>query len=435
MMNNKKKFILIIILIIVFTFNIVGCRKNDKITLIIKTPTLTFKGSALNDVDSVYDFFNKVTDSFINEYSNEYNLDIKISQYANELEYNAIDSNYDTNNACDILFNDYFTMKSHIYSGRVISLDDIISNELRNDIDDRFWNYSKINNKTYMMPYLYRQNVLMYNTIIFEEAGLSKYINKNSISTWSLDEWDYILKTLRSNMNDLSYPMMMYSSSNQGDTHIMSLIRSRGAEFFDLNDRINIESFEGIEALKWIKECIDNKIMPEYADEIDILDNYSLFKNNQLGIFMCNASSEKEFSNYGLVNFPSLNSGYKTEFLTGFMIFDNNDERKIELAKKYLKYIYESNYLDYSTSAFPVSNKIKNKYNDFLMQYQKYLDNDAEDIDFYGNVPNWLDIRNIFYKYMQKLIRGEMTPDEMAKSFDKEANSLIDSKSNYVLHK
>lgn len=49
--------------------------------------------------------------------------------------------------------------------------------------------------------------------------------------------------------------------------------------------------------------------MPEYADELDILDNYSLFKNNQLGIFICNAIFEKEFSNYGLVNFPSVEGG------------------------------------------------------------------------------------------------------------------------------
>ena len=54
---------------------------------------------------------------------------------------------------------------------------------------------------------------------------------------------------------------------------------------------------------------INNRYMPEYADELDILDNYSLFKNNQLGIFICNAIFEKEFSNYGLVNFPSVEGG------------------------------------------------------------------------------------------------------------------------------
>ena len=104
------------------------------------------------------------------------------------------------------------------------------------------------------------------------------------------------------------------------------------------------------------------------------------------------------------------------------------------MAKKLLKYIYESEFLDYSTSLILVSRKIRNKYSDFLTQYQKYIDNDVECIDFYGDISNWLDIRNIFNKYMQMFIRGDKSIEYIAKEFDIEANRIIDLGSNYVLH-
>lgn len=306
----KRRFIFIMLILIIFTINLVGCRNNDVITLNLKVPFLTLNGSVIkDDVESGYDLLMKITKSFIEKYSNKYNLNINVSQYENELEYGVIDAAYGTDNACDILFDDYFTMRSQVYLGRVISLDDIISIELKNDIYSRFWDSSRINDKIYMMPYLYRQNVLMYNIDLFNKAGLNKYVNELAISSWTLEEWDYILRSLRESMDELSYPMMMYALSNQEDTHIMSLLRSRGASFLDSNGRFNLESSEGLSGLRWIRDCINNRYMPEYADELDILDNYSLFKNNQLGIFICNAIFEKEFSNYGLVNFPSVEGG------------------------------------------------------------------------------------------------------------------------------
>ena len=73
----KRRFIFIMLILIIFTINLVGCRNNDVITLNLKVPFLTLNGSVIkDDVESGYDLLMKITKSFIEKYSNKYNLNI-----------------------------------------------------------------------------------------------------------------------------------------------------------------------------------------------------------------------------------------------------------------------------------------------------------------------------------------------------------------------
>ena len=83
----KRRFIFIMLILIIFTINLVGCRNNDVITLNLKVPFLINGSVIKDDVESGYDLLMKITKSFIEKYSNEYNLNINVSQYENELEY------------------------------------------------------------------------------------------------------------------------------------------------------------------------------------------------------------------------------------------------------------------------------------------------------------------------------------------------------------
>ncbi|MFR2691575.1 MAG: hypothetical protein ACLTBV_11040 [Enterocloster bolteae] len=60
---------------------------------------------------------------------------------------------FDTEDAADILYEGYFNMAGYVHTGRVVPLDDIISDSVKEDIPDSMWTMSRTNGKTYMMPF------------------------------------------------------------------------------------------------------------------------------------------------------------------------------------------------------------------------------------------------------------------------------------------
>ena len=425
----KAKQIISIVLCAVLAGGILsGCGEKKKdVTLVLKAPSLSFAENGLNtDVKNASEFLQAAGDAFAKQYTDA-NVTVKVVQYENTDETAFVEDCYDTDDAVDVLFNDFFTMEAHVHGGKVVPLDDIISDELRSDIADNFWSQGQINGKTYMMPYLYRQNVLVYSNELFRQAGLDKYVTDGTtVESWTMDEWEEILAALRETMPETAYPMMMYASNNQGDTHITCLLRSQGSDFFDENMRFNLETDEGIAGLQWIRDCIDKGYMPENAAEIDCLTCYDMFLNGQMAIFFCNAASEPNFTDYGLVNFPTVNGGCNTNFLSGFEVYDNGDADKLAAAKAFVKFVYESEFIDYETETMPCNTSVAEKYADFLAPYQKYIDNSDKGVNFTSGNPNWLGVRSVFYLHMQDLVRGDKTPAEVAKELDEDANAQIE---------
>lgn len=405
-----------------------GLAETEKAVRInVKVPAITFDVAFINpDVQSASQFLEKAAESFSEQYDKA-NVIINVIQYDNERELSAIEESFDTPDSTDVLFNDYFTMETHIHTGRVVPLDDIITPEIQNDIAPVFLSQSRANGKTYMLPYLYRQNVLAYNKDIFKNAGLDEFITDNDvIQTWSMEEWETILEKLRKSMPEMSFPLPLYAKNNQGDTHIMTYIRSQGSSFFDKDGYFNLEAPEGIAGLEWIKSCIDKGYMSDNSAYRDILDNFDLWLNGQLAFFVANLGNIHNFScDYGLVNFPCVSGGLSTNFLSGFEVFDNGDKDRLDAAKAFVKFIYESDYLDYSASAIPCSDKIFKKYANTLRRVEKYINNSDTGVNFTGGNPDWLSVRKVFYRHMQDLINNTKTPAQVAAELDKDCNTII----------
>ena len=431
-MNFKKltKLLCITLSCITVCTFVSGCNVKDNkktVQIKIKTPAITLDVPFLDsDVQASAQFLQKAADDFSAQYEDA-NVEITVVQYDNAAENAAIEDCFDTPDSADVLFNDYFTMEAHIHTGRVVPLDDIISPEIRNDISPVFLSQSTANGKTYMMPYLYRQNVLAYNKDIFKSAGLDDFITDDDIiQTWSMEQWETILEKLREYMPETSFPLPLYAKNNQGDTHIMTYIRAAGSSFFDENGYFNLETPEGTAGLEWIKSCIDKGYMSDNSAYRDILDNFDLWLSGQLAFFVANLGNVQNFEcDYGLVNFPCVSGGLSTNFLTGFEVFDNNDKDRLDAAKAFVKFIYESDYLDYSASAIPCSDKTFKKYATTLERVKKYIDNSETGVNFTGGNPNWLGVRNVFYKHMQSLINNTKTPEQVAAELDKDCNAAI----------
>lgn len=449
----KKKTIiilgvLIIALLVVYLFlnrKDIQINKNTnekpEVTLTIKTPVLQMTSYKDKEINDTYTFMKKLATAFESQYKDA-NVKINVVQFEKANEDEQIIGCFDTEDATDILYEEYFNMSTYVHTGRVVPLDNIISQEIRNDISSSYWDISKLNEKTYMMPFLGMQNTLCYNKDLFKQVGLEKYItDEDIVQNWSLKDWEIILKTLQKKLPENIYTMLMYGKNEMGDTHIITLLRSRGSTFFDENGRVKLTTKEGIEAVQWLKDCNEKGYFPANAENIEINDCYNLFANGQLAIYINNAvldaTLKKTNINYGNVNFPSIDGkGFTTNFLTGFEVFDNGDEERLKVAKDFIKFVYENDeYLEYSAGAIPCSNKVADKYKDVLKDKQKYIDNNETGWNFTGNAPSWRKVRDVFYKDIKELLYGEKTAEEIAKQIEENCNKAInEGYANSKLH-
>lgn len=458
-----KKTHAILSAVLIALFGLSGCTPTVEETVVInvKVPTLSMNSFCDGSITTSYQFIRKAVDSFEEDYAvknPDAKIQINVAEFEIAKETQFITETFDTDKSPDVLYEGYFNMSTYIYTGRVVPLDDIIGEELLEDIPPQYLELSRVNGKTYMMPYLSMQNTMAFNGKIFEDAGLTEYIGadkKNVVQTWSLEEWDNILDTLSSYCKShnaeigadgsvdgkMIYPMMMYAKNEQGDTHIMTLLRSRGCSFFDGDGSVKVNTSEGIAALKWLQDGTTKGYFPENSENSEISNNVDLFNAGQLGLIISNSGSEVTSVLNGIdlysVNFPysEEGKGLSTDFVTGFEVFDNGNEKKLALAKEFVKYIYSSDYIDYMAGGMPCSYSVSRKYENELQSISKYIDNDCISWNFTNNSPNWRGVRNVFWGNIRELLSlkantpaelaAKKTPEVIAQAIDKVCNEAI----------
>ncbi len=364
-------------------------------------------------------------------------VDVDVEVFEQNQYDEAIEEVLGTEDSPDILYGDFFNISTYIHSGTVVPLDDVADKGIREDLFPHLLTMSTVNGRLYMMPYLSRQNVLAYNKELFIQAGLEEYIEEDAITSWTLEEWTTILDTLALNLPEAVYPMMMYAGSSQGDTHIMTLLRSAGSRFFDEDDHFQLNTPAGIAALRWIQEGVDRGWFPPHAENLEIEDCSSLFREGQLAIYMVNNASLGRYGDsIGLVNFPGSGSGCATTFISGFEVFDNGDPEKVQVAKDFLAYVYQNEELmDLSAGALPASQSVAKRYGDDILAFNLFSKNRKNVVDFTGNNPDTRAVREIFHRHIHDLLTGALTPEEAAAALDEQCNAAIEEgKATSQLH-
>lgn len=424
------KKLLIAILALLSAVLFAGCGSpfaaRPEVTLIVKVPTIRLAPKMDPDTITSYDFLVKAANDFAANYQAA-RVTVNVVEFAPTEQQSEIDGCFDTAGATDVFYADFFYSETYVHTGRVVPLDDIITDEIRADIAANFWQMCQLDGKTYMMPFLYRQNVLGYNKDLFRACGLAKYCSdRDEVQTWTPAEWAEILSTLEARLPANKYAIMLYALNNQGDTHIMSYIRSQGSQIFAPDGSVHISTPEGIAGLRWIKHIYDSGYTPPHAEKLEILDNHDLFVNGQLALYIVNEATESIYDfDCGYVNFPAPSGGITTNFNTGFEVFDNGDPARLAAAKAFVKYIYETDWLDYSAGSIPCSQRVAERHAGDLVGVQKYLANAATGVHFTGGNPNWPGVRQVFYPTIRRLLTGEYTPEEAAAALDRDCNAAI----------
>ncbi|MCM1064015.1 MAG: extracellular solute-binding protein [Eubacterium sp.] len=430
----RKKMITAMLALTLCGGLLAGCggKEKENITLIIKVPNLVMNSVSRPEILDSGVFLQQAGEAFAAQYE-EADVTFRVETFEYVDEVAAITGSFDTEDATDILYEGYFNMASYLHTGRVVPMDDIISDGLRDDIDNASWAMSMTDGRTYMMPFLSMQNILIYNKELFRDCGLEKYMTDAVIiQNWTLEEWTDILDTLADDLPDRIYPMMMYGKNNQGDTHIMSFIRAYGSEIFGEDGHFDFEGEAAVKALEWIQSGVDKGWYPPHPENLEISDCNELFSNGQLAIHIFNNANfmlYDNMENYGYVNFPG---NVATSFVTGFEVFDNGDEARVQAAKDFIRFIYENDeWLELSAGNIPVSGKVSEKYQDQIIMLNEFTRNAENVVDFMNNSPNWqgneTSVRSVFWPNIHELLSKSITPQECAKRLDETCNAALDT--------
>lgn len=291
----------------------------------------------------------------------EWDVTAEIMRFDYTEENKYITGYFDINDAANILLEGYFNIPGYIHTGRVVSLDDIIMEEIRADTDDMLWGMSQVGSKIYMLPHYSPQNALIYNRDLSRQCGLAEYIGGDGMTqNWTLEEWGYTLSILAAGLPEITHPMLMYAKNDQGDTHIMTLLCNKGSPLFDENRRFSPSTKEGIAALWWVADSYQGGYFPADRENMETVDCSDLFISNQSVIHMVNSAtlSSMDRSSAGVTNFPSLNrNGHNTSFATDSKIFDSGDQEKVQAARDFLRYSMSTRELmNYAWVSIPASN-------------------------------------------------------------------------------
>ncbi len=462
MKKRIPAFLLQIIIAASFSLCLSGCsgQKEPEKEIIIKVPhTSTINCISNENIKNAYTLIELASKEFIAQYDKD--VKIKVIEFDGGAETKAITNSFGKNDAADILYDGFFNMSSFIHTGKVVPIDDVLTPEMKEDIFPAYLEHGRFNNKLYMLPYMSSENILIYNREMLEKYGLGEYIDEGAvISNWSVEDWTKILNTLADGFakeGKGKVPMMMYAKDNQGDTHIMTMLRSFGGELFDSGNNFDLaDNPEVISALRWLQNGMNSGWYLPVPYYKTMSDNSSKFKMDELAFYNFNLGSStysrvKEdynaetntFKKYGFVNYPG---NHCTIFNEGFEIFDNGDSEKIEIAKDFIRYFYETDkWLECSAGSIPVSKKVMEKYKDDILLLEAFSQNIVNSVDYTHNLPNWQgsknSVRSVFYKEIAMLMTKDadgnfaVTPEECAANLQEKLNTAIsEGRKNSTLH-
>lgn len=434
----RRNRLLCALLAVFLCFTLTGCQmrgevKTEKVSLTIKTPPISLgKVPGVGEAEA-YDMLVAASERFREQYD-QYDVEFKISRYNYLDEKEQIADKYGTPEAADLFFAGSYNIPMYAEKGWLLPLEDVVDEELRADIDASIWKQNTIGGHVYTIPFHQLQNTLMVNRSMMQAAGLQEYIPEgDQVAHWSTEDFNNICGELKDSITDENtFAFMMYAANNQGDSHIMTLLRAYGCRLFDGNGRFAVNTPEGIRALTWIKELDAQGITPLGAENLELLDCVNLFYNEQLAICMGNLTNLWDSRNRGIdvfiANFPSLSGeGYCTASSNGLCLLDNGDENKIRVAKDFLRFLYsDEEIMQYTLGTLPVRHSIIDEHQDEIWMLKAYGDNMSNAVYNVQDNLNWQGVRDVFYIQIQELLSGKKSPEEAAAAIDGSCNEALE---------
>jgi len=401
------------------------------------------------DYDS---FFKYAAEKFTAQYK-KYDAKVNVEVIAGDQRDQLLNVNLSGGTPPDVFFESVFAMGDYVHRGALVPLTDIVDDAAKKDISPSYWDSVTFGKDVYFYPFNNNPGTLVYNADMFRAAGLDKYIGGDTeIKTWTLEEYEQILKQLKTNLPKdkyaNAYPMALYAMNTQGDTWNLAYLRMFGNKFFNEQGNIVLDDQNGAKAAAWLKKIYAAGYTNPGAESVSSNDANAMFQNQQLAISFTNPvlfSNTKANMDSGtspkfdmrLANIPS-ESGDPLSFtyVVGASVFQTNDPKRVEVAKDFVKFFStDPELVKASKNGIPVRSSVAEALKSENPLFAAYDANSKYLFNFTGNVPGYSQLREVLYPELQALFMGSKTPEQAVKDYQSKGNKVIETnKANSVIY-
>ncbi|CAH1200581.1 hypothetical protein PAECIP111893_01469 [Paenibacillus plantiphilus] len=392
-----------------------------------------------------YDSFMKyAADKFTKQYE-KYDAKVNVEVIAGDQRDQLLNVNLSGGTPPDVFFESVFAMGDYVHRGALVPLTDIVDDSAKGDIAQNYWDAVTFGDDVYFYPFQHNPGTLVYNADMFRAAGLDKFVGEeNEIKTWTLAEYEEVLKGLKDKLPkdkySNAYPMAQYAVNNQGDTWNLAYLRMFGNPFFDEQGNIVANDEKGVKAMEWLKKIKDAGYTNPGAESVSSNDANGMFQNQQLAISFTNpilfsntkadmeSGKAKKFD-MRLANIPS-ESGDPLSFtyVVGASVFQTNDEKRIEVAKDFVKFFStDPELVKSSKNGIPVRSSVSEEFKSEKPLFAAYDANSKYLFNFTGNIPGYSQLREVLYPELQALYIGAKTPQQAIADYQTNGNKIIET--------
>ena len=334
--------------------------------------------------------------------------------------------------APDVLFDAPGRIIQYGKNGKLVELNDLFTNDFVKDVNNnQIIQASKAGDKAYMYPISSAPFYMALNKKMLKEAGVEDLVKEG----WTTADFEKVLKALKAKGYT---PGSLFSNGQGGDQGTRAFISNLygGSVTDDKVTKYTTDSpnfVKGLnKAVSWIKDGLMTN-----GSQFDGGADIQNFANGQTSYTVLWAPAQKGIQAKLLkasgvevveVPFPSDNGKPALEYLVnGFGIFNNKDKKKVEAAKKFVKFIADDKKWGpknvVRTGAFPVRSSFGKLYNDKRMEtistWTKYYS------PYYNTIDGFAEMRTLWFPMLQSVSNGDEKVESALKTFTEKANETI----------
>lgn len=384
------------------------------------------------DFDS---FFKKAAEEFKKENPN---VTVNVQVIPGDQRADKLSVAIQTKTLPDAFFESAFAMTQYAHMGALAPLDDIIDDAAKKDIPQAIWDNVQIGGKTYFYPFSNNPGTLAYNADLFKKAGLEKFIGgEYDIRTWTLEEYQTILKTLKEKLPDVA-PMGLYAKNNQADTWNLAYLRMFGTPYFGPDGKLVANDEAAVKALTLIDDFRKQGYTNTGAETLTSNDVLALFQNQKLAISFTSANlfnnikTDMTSGKIGkfdirLANIPGEKAPATFTYVVGSCVFNTGNEAKMAMAKKFVQFFStNAELVKASKNGIPVRESVAAAVSAELPYLKAYQENAKYIFNFSNNTPGYAELRTILFPELQAVYTGQKTPKQALDSYVEQGNVIIE---------
>lgn len=383
-------------------------------------------------------------DSFLKKAAEEFkkenpNIDVNVQVIPGDQRADKLSVAIQTKTLPDVFFESSFAMTQYAHMGVLAPIDDIIDDEAKSDIPQTIWDNVTIGGKVYFYPFANNPGTLVYNADLFKKAGLDQYIKgENEIATWTLEEYETILKTLKEKLPNDVAAMGLYAKNNQADTWNLAYLKMFGTPYFGEDGKLVVNDEAGVKALTKLDEWRKAGYTNAGAESLSSNDVLALFQNQKTAINFVNnvlynnIKADMESGKIGkfdarLANIPAEKQPLSFTYVVAGMVFNTGNKEKMEAAKKFVKFFSSNKELvKASKNSIPVRESVAKEVAGELPFIAAYQENAKYIFNFSNNTPGYTELRTILFPELQAVFTGAKSPKQALDSYVEQGNKIIE---------